>query len=210
MSKLYKYPNYQEYINNQIQANRQKLECIFVEEESIQLLSEYLKNNILLELKEEKHPRQELDYFGICHGTRRGKEQEWFQKYLGIKVIGTEISPTATQFKDTIQHDFHEVKDEWIQKVDFIYSNSFDHSPEPEYCLDQWMKCIRPNGVIILEWTVQHGPEYSDKIDPYGASIDEYIKLINKKYKVIEILKRESKKRGEIKFIIIKGVEREI
>ena len=73
--------------------------------------------------------------FGICHGTRRGKEQEWFRKYLGCGVIGTEISDTVEQFPHTIEWDFHETKAEWINSADFIYSNSLDHSYDPKKCL---------------------------------------------------------------------------
>ena len=120
---LYKYLNgdgsfdYERYRRVQIEGNHRKLGNIWVAEENIAYLADYLR---------PKNPR-----FGICHGTRRGKEQEWFRKYLQCEVIGTEISDTALQFPDTIQWDFHEVKPEWIGAVDFIYSNSFDHSYDP-------------------------------------------------------------------------------
>lgn len=194
MSKLYIYKNYDEYIQNQIAANQKKLAYTFVEEDSIKLLCNYLPRSVK---------------FGICHGTRRGNEQKWFKKYLGdhVNIIGTEISPTAVEFPDTICWDFHNVKDEWINCADFIYSNSFDHSPNPEYCLQQWIRCIKPEtGLLILEWTRFHGPDFSDSIDPFGATLDEYQKLINQQpnCKVIDVLSRFSDKRGEIKFIIAK------
>ena len=73
-------------------------------------ISDYIKNNM------------KNISFGICHGTRNGKEQKFFKRNLNINVIGTEISSTATQFPDTIQWDFHRVKDEWVNNVDFIFS----------------------------------------------------------------------------------------
>jgi hypothetical protein len=46
--------------------------------------------------------------------------------------MGTEISDTAGQFPYTIQWDFHKTKAEWIDATDFIYSNCFDHSYDPQ------------------------------------------------------------------------------
>jgi hypothetical protein len=114
--------------------------------------------------------------FGICHGTRRGKEQEWFRKHLGCEVIGTEISDTAEQFPHTIQWDFHETKPEWVDAVDFIYSNSFDHSYDPEKCLNAWMSCVRRGGICILEHTSGH--ERVTPLDPFGAHISRLPYLI--------------------------------
>ena len=109
--------------------------------------------------------------FGICHGTRRGLEQQWFRKALGCEVIGTEISDTAYQFPQTTQWDFHEAKPEWINSVDFIYSNSFDHSYDPEKCLNVWMSCVRPGGLCILEHSSLHSQEGATNVDPFGAEI---------------------------------------
>ena len=143
--------------------------------------------------------------FGICHGSRRGQEQIWFREMLGIEVIGTESSDTAIQFPHTIEWDFHNIKDEWVGNVDFIYSNSFDHSYKPEYCLDQWMKCISPNGFCIIEWTNQSDPEHCNQLDCFGATIDEKKAMITHKYRVKNVLKRTSERRGEHILFIIKN-----
>jgi len=161
---LYKYLNkdgsfdYERYRRVQIEGNHRKLENVWVAEENIAFLAEYLR---------PKNPR-----FGICHGTRRGKEQEWFRKYLHCEVIGTEISDTALQFPHTIQWDFHDVKPEWLGAVDFIYSNSFDHSYDPAKCLTAWMSCIRPGGVCIIEHSNMHDTMGASELDPFGASIN--------------------------------------
>lgn len=158
--------DYEQYRRVQIEGNKNKLDKVWAAEENIALLSEYIKRRVL-------DPR-----FGICHGTRRGKEQEWFRKYLGCEVIGTEISDTATQFPHTIQWDFHETKPEWIDSVDFIYSNAFDHSYAPEQCLNAWMTCVKRNGVCILEHSNLHGPEGTSELDPFGADITHMPYLI--------------------------------
>lgn len=183
--------NYEEYKNIQISANKRKINAVWVKEEHIEFLSNYIK-------KLNLNPK-----FGICHGTRRGKEQEWFRKYLDCEVIGTEISDTAKDFPNTIQWDFHEIKPEWINNIDFIYSNSFDHSYEPEKCLDNWMTCINPKGICIIEHTLGHVK--AKKLDPFGARIDKMPYLITQwgkgKYSVREMLDVEG--RDGAKFFII-------
>ena len=88
--------------------------------EGYQKLCSYLKNVM-------KFINEELDVTPktiLCHGTRRGLEQqyiiEYFENIENLEVIGTEISYTATQFPNTIEWDFHEVKDEWIGNVDIM------------------------------------------------------------------------------------------
>ena len=90
--------------------------------------------------------------FGICHGTRNGVEQKHLRELLNIDVIGTEIADGSGKFDYQIQWDFHDVKDEWVNNVNFIFSNSLDHSYDPVYCLSQWMKCIKDDGIIYLQW----------------------------------------------------------
>lgn len=177
--KLFVYKDYQHYKNTQIAGNLRKLNQVWANEENIAYLSRYLK--------EEARPLS----FGICHGTRQGREQAWFRKHLGIQVIGTEISPTARDFPHTIEWDFHEVKPEWIDRTDFIYSNSFDHSYQPEKCLDAWMSCIRKSGVCILEWTTSHVD--ADELDPFGATLAGIKKLIRKNYDLKAVLKAPGK-----------------
>jgi hypothetical protein len=97
-------------------------------------------------------------------------------------VIGTEISDTAEQFPHTIQWDFHETRPEWINAVDFIYSNSLDHSYDPDKCLNAWMSCVKEDGICIIEHTSKH--EHSTQLDPFGAHITQMPDLISKGVKV--------------------------
>jgi len=149
--------DYEKYKHVQIEANKKKINNVWVQKENIEMLSKYILENI------------EKPTFGICHGTRRGMEQKWFKEYINCNVIGTEISDTATQFEDTIQWDFHDIKDEWIKNVDFIYSNSFDHTYNPEKCLTTWISCLKKNGICILEHTDDH--QTAKETDPFGAKL---------------------------------------
>src|SRR5262249_31734586 len=136
--------DYERYKTLQQNANKDNIEKAWAREPNIEYLAHYIKRVI-------GQPK-----FGICHGTRRGVEQAWFRKHLNCEVIGTEISETASQFPNTIQWDFHEVKPEWRDAVDFIYSNSFDHSYDPEKCLNAWMSCVRPGGLCFIEHSSLH------------------------------------------------------
>ena len=185
---LHKYKNYEEYRRIQEDGNIKKINFQWAKENEIKSLANYIST----ELPDVK--------FGICHGSRRGNEQKWFREVLGIDVIGTEISKTATEFPHTIQWDFHKVKPEWLNSVDFIYSNSFDHSFDPPKCLDAWMSCIKKrDGFCIIEWTKGHSEKFSNKLDPFGASFEELEQLIKTKYAIKDKIPME--KQG-IYFII--------
>ena len=186
--KLWKFDNYEEYKDAQIVGYEAKVNThSWVDTYAIRGLVSYI-----------------LDYnsdvtFGLCHGTRRGIEQEEFNRtfqQLGVDVttIGTEIAgDAANRFPNTIEWDFHEVKDEWINSVDFIFSNSFDHSYDPQKALDSWMSCLSEKGLCFIEWNNDSDGK-SRPMDPYAASFDEYKELIKEKYELVEVLENDPTK----------------
>jgi hypothetical protein len=108
---------------------------------------------------------------------------------LDANVIGTEISDTATRFPHVIQWDFHNVKEEWIGNIDFIYSNSWDHSFDPDLMLEQWLKCLKPGGLCFLEWTRNHAPARAYGADCCGMEYREFVAWLNQRAKVKRILR---------------------
>jgi len=186
--KLHKFNNRDEYKEIQIKGYEAKVNThSWVDPYSVRGLASYI-----------------FDYnpevsFGLCHGTRRGIEQEEFiQSFRAVgkdvKVVGTEIASEAeSRFPNTIEWDFHSVKEEWLNNVDFIYSNSFDHTDKPVECLDTWMSCLNDKGLCIIEWTSDDDGN-SRPMDPFAASYAEYIKLIENKYEIIDILESEPDK----------------
>lgn len=201
--RLFEYRNtdgsfdYEKYRKIQQEGNLRKIDNTWVLEGNIQFLSDYLTKSL------------GSVSFGICHGTRRGNEQKWFREYLSCDVIGTEISESATQFPHTIQWDFHKENEEWTGKADFIYSNSFDHSYDPEACLKTWMKALKIGGFCILEHSNLHAPEGANELDPFGAEIEIMPYLILKWSKgcfyVREILEAPEKNPGlkSLQFLVI-------
>ena len=193
--------DYEEYCRIQVGGNKNKIERVWVIEESIVFLANYIES-VIGSVR-----------FGICHGTRRGKEQEWFRKYLGCEVIGTEISDTAEQFPHTIRWDFHDTKPEWIDAADFIYSNAFDHSYDPEKCMNAWMSCVKRGGLCILEHSSEHEVRSRNspvtKLDPFKADMAIMPYLITTwakgRYVVREILAAPAKVEDfkSLNFIVI-------
>jgi hypothetical protein len=108
----------------------------------------------------------------LCHGTRNASEQKFFREQLPqAEILGTEISDTAAQFPMTIQWDFHEVKPEWLGHFDLVFSNSWDHTYDPDTLFPAWFSCIAPNGALVLEWSSIHTKTSPDAIDPFRASL---------------------------------------
>lgn len=176
--KLHKFKDINEYKEIQEKMNIRKLHAVFVNEEIIDMISKYINDNI------------DNPSFGICHGTRRGMEQKYFSDKTGANVIGTEISSTATQFPNTIEWDFHEVKDEWIDNIDFIYSNSIDHSYNPDLAIDRWLSCLKRDGYLFIEYT-RHNKNFSEA-DCFAADYEEMKSIIEKHGTIVDVLVKKS------------------
>ena len=160
--KIWKYENYNEYVEAQTCANVRKIKSIWVEQKTIQKVHSF---------------KPEANAI-ICHGTRNAAEQKFFkQYYLDAEVIGTEISHTAKDFPMTVQHDFHEVKEEWLGKFDILYTNAFDHSYDPVKCLATWKDQLSDDGVMFIEHGHAEVNNRSRAQDPLEISIEELLEL---------------------------------
>ncbi len=174
--KLLKFATYEQYVETQTETNKKKLPFVWVSNHELKTIAHYIREHV---------PGAS---FGLCHGVRNGYEVRRFESLLGCKVIGTEISETAAGVDNVIQWDFHDVKDEWVGNVDFIYSNSWDHSYDPDAMLSAWMKCIKPGGRCFLEWTQWHSDRGVGGADCFGASENEMRDWINGNFEVEAVL----------------------
>jgi hypothetical protein len=136
--KIYQYKNYNDYVESQTEANLAKLQNVYVSESSIKSVADRCPGALSI----------------ICHGTRNGAEQQYFKTFFpSAKIIGTEISITATQFEMTVQWDFHDANPEWIHSFDIVYTNSFDHAMDPLRALKTWREQLSKPGLIFLEYS---------------------------------------------------------
>ncbi len=197
--KIHKYKNYSEYVKCQKAANAKKSSNVWANEKNIRFLAEYLK----------KHNPQN----GICHGTRGGHEQAWFNKHLpACGVIGTEIGDASAI--NTVKWDFNKPNKSWHDYFDFIYSNSFDHAFDPAFTLKLWSRQLVAGGLIILEYDrrQEHTGEISmkaNKDDPVSITLEELIELIPKwssTMKVVTVLNMPVVTQEWRKSLIIKVV----
>ena len=180
---------------------KKKLDKVWADEETLKIISDFLLEN----LKSKK-------INGLCHGSRNGFEQKYFiNKIENSEVLGTDISETAVNFENSIVHDFHEEKKEWINSFDFIYSNSLDQSYDPRKALYVWLNQIKKDGFIIIEHSDQHGVLSSGKMDPFGVEANFFPYLITEWFghlvslKIIKSIKSNKNKAPVFLFIIKKN-----
>lgn len=158
--------DYETYRKIQTEGNKRKLTSVFVLEDVIRGIADYAQSHGTVRRV-------------ICHGTRNAAEQGFFRKAIpDVDVLGTEISDTADQFPDTIQWDFHDLKDEWIGQFDILYSNSWDHSYDPKKLFKAWAQCVAPGGIMALEHTSRHEPKAVNALDPFGVTMEGLIALV--------------------------------
>ena len=163
--KVWQYDSYGEYVRIQTEGNIRKINHVFVKEDV---------------LKHVKKAFPGAKSF-LCHGSRNGAELEIFQELYGedVKVQGTEISTTATDFPNTIQWDFMNVKEEWIGQWDVVYSNSFDHALDAEKTLTVWRDQVKQDGRLFVE--IALGRHNKAKVlDPLEISATEFVELAEK------------------------------
>ena len=154
--KLHSYGSYDDYMQAQIEANKRKIDWVWVHKESMKAIREY----------------RDADNI-ICHGARNGAEIEFFREYFNGFVMGTDISPTADTYGLT-QWDFNKQNSSWIGRFDIVYSNSLDHSPNPNETVEVWKEQCNEGGNVMIEWGKEHNKQHNAEIDPFMASLDEY------------------------------------
>ena len=182
--KIYKYENYDEYVEAQTKANIKKIKAVWVRRTTIQKI---VKENFIATTI-------------LCHGTRNAAEQRYFKEELPTaEIIGTEISSTALEFPMTVQHDFHEVRDDWLNKFDIVYSNSFDHSYDPEKCINTWKDQLNTNGSLYIECAWDPQDNRSRASDPLELSEKELLDLCSScGLKLISSFEEKEKGRSKI------------
>lgn len=156
---LHEYPSYERYREVQIFHNKRKISSIWADKQTLGRVAA---------IAAEKTQARPIK--GLCHGTRNGFEQNYLNGLAaGIEALGTDISETAADYENSVQWDFHDVKDEWKDRFDFVYTNSLDQSWKPKEALTVWLEQLNANGVLIIEHTEAHGPTGASEMDPFGV-----------------------------------------
>lgn len=149
---------YAEYRAVQIAANTAKLERVWADASTLQVIAADLARRLPGGVAA-----------GVCHGARNGFEVEWLREATGAEVIGTDIADSATQFPHMVVWDFHDANPAWRGAFDFVYTNALDQAVEPDRALAAWTQQLKPEGRIYIEHTASHGAEGAGAMDPFGA-----------------------------------------
>jgi hypothetical protein len=150
-----------EYFELQTKTNETKRTRVFASEENIDFICGFIRKRF-----------NDKPINLLCHGTRSGFEQKMFRKYLpaNSEVIGSELSPSAFGYTDTVVWDFNVLNPDWENKFDVLYSNSHDHSLNLRETLQVWLSSLNKTGFIILEHSIAH--EWFKKSEPSALKFE--------------------------------------
>lgn len=141
MIRQYEYTDYSNYIDSQVKFNKEDPKSVWIKEETVKKIYGIAPDGI-------RHI--------MCHGSKTGAEQALFRKYYPtVGVIGTDLANVAETITDTVIHDFHESRDEWVDKFDIIYTNSWCHSFNPKKALSTWREQLTTMGILFLEYDIE-------------------------------------------------------
>lgn len=158
--KIWKYQDYNEYIQTQVEVTSKKLDCVYVEKKTIDYICKDLKDV------------QKI----LCHGTRNGIEQKYFQQHFpDAEIIGTDIADVDAPM--TVKHDFNRIHLGWYDQFDILYSNSFDHSFDPRDTIKVWRDQIHSKGKIYIEHSYGEIDNRARPSDPLEINNNELVEL---------------------------------
>jgi hypothetical protein len=156
--------NYDKYREIQVEANVRKFQNIWATPAEMDAVAQLIRTHV---------PQAS---FGLCHGARNGQEVRLLKERLGdgVKVLGTDISPSASAIEDMTQWDFHDLHYKWTGRTDFIYSNSWDHTYDIGLLAHSWAMTLKRGGLAIIHWTKFHTEAgMNDGPDMFGTGEDE-------------------------------------
>lgn len=110
----------------------------------------------------------------LCHGVRNGSELVFFREAGVAEVVGTDlyVPQGAETPEGVVKHDFSNPEPMWINKFQYVYSNSLDHALSPIETLIVWGEQIVESGSILLELDETHGVGGTSDLDVSGIPLD--------------------------------------
>lgn len=164
--RVYRYRDYDHYVEQQTLANVKKLDWIWVTREAVRFLAKHYR-------KFRNEPETVL-----CHGSRNGAEVKWFnEEFPAADVLGTDISHTATDFPNQVQWDMQKENPDWIGKWDMVYTNSLDHVTDFHGTLNVIRNQLSDDGLFILDYSIWDDetikPSISDPLDVNLSEIED-------------------------------------
>ena len=95
------------------------------------------------------------------------------KKNMEKGTFGVELNPQNNR-KDHFNCSFDEMPNEFTNKFQIIYSNSFDQSQDPTKTANEWYRCLSKGGYLIIAFRPDAEPSIAD---PVGRlSINDILK----------------------------------
>lgn len=175
--------SYDEYIVAQRRADRRKSRRISVSTQEVARIFQWIDTN----------DGWKPDVVqGICHGARYGDEVAMFRKFYP-DVIGTDLFPKEDGVCNVQKWDFNQENSDWKNQFHFLYSNSLDHARDPIKTLEVWLSQLHEEGHLFLSWG-RHCMDVRGG-DCFGATLEEYITLLDDVGFVDDLIYHPSQKR---------------
>ena len=86
----------------------------------------------------------------ICMGTRNKFESNSFRQHLTDPTIVVKSLDIAPRAKADFTMSFNQLPEDWDEKWDVIYSNSIDHAVDATETFYEWLRVLKPGGVLVL------------------------------------------------------------
>jgi SAM-dependent methyltransferase len=131
------YPSYADYVRHQ----QSKLSHLDLSDYD-RLYREQLRERL------RKHPFIQPGLSVLCLAARQGTEVKAFHD-LGCFAVGLDLNPGPDN-PLVLPGDFHNVPFP-STSVDVIFTNSFDHSFDPQKLIGEIVRLLKPGGVLVIE-----------------------------------------------------------
>ncbi len=180
--KTTEFKNYDEYLRSQKRTVRRRGSGPFFCDMEITRIANWIRQNAT------------TPQYGICHGARAGLECDEFRHHFPLlEIFGTDLFPfsgSSAKIKgksEVIEWDFMKQNPEWVGTFDFVYTNSLDHTLDPNKALSLWIDQLKKDGHLFVQWVYGHIGKRKGG-DCTGGELSEFMIEMNKIGRLVDLL----------------------
>jgi SAM-dependent methyltransferase len=151
--KKRQYKDYDEYVAHQKvkTADPDRRERLLEESAFNKKVSYFKRKFENLPLQSIKHSKM------VCLGSRMGEEVQALQE-LGADCYGVDLVPHPPYVREGDFHNLDFISD---SEVDIFYTNSLDHSSDPEKLFSEVSRCLVHRGYFVLDYFPGHWEDHA-------------------------------------------------
>jgi SAM-dependent methyltransferase len=153
------------------------------------LTSEMMKNRYKMEL--DRFFKESEDFVRIL--------KKYNFAISNVHVHSLDIAPDSEA--DYVQ-DFNSFSEDWTSKWDFIYSNSLDHAMVPTDAFREWVRILKPGGVMIVGFDLNLGSEEVNSTDCCSFTREQVVDFIENEKNITYVADTDTG--GHTHFAVIK------